>query len=390
MELTTAIPTVNLEGLKKRLGKLNKRANKLGLDPITLTEGNRYIGSCYHTGTTVAYPTEMIDITICGEVPVVEGYELVGTTGHEAGVNIVKLNIGGKMPKEHWDNANNCDHCGYKRNRKETFVLRTEKSEATIDDDGYFIRVGRSCLKDFFRNPNAITYGANLAGFFDSFGNEFGYLPTVPEAYPVRLFVAMTNHVVEDEGFVSRGRSRLNGEPSTRDKVIANFKSPESDRLIANLTEKNYTDADEAIEWGKGLKHEDNEYHHNLGCVVEYDIATSAHLGLLASLPSACKREKTRLEREKESENCDWVGMVGHPISLSVMIEGTKPFTGYYGNGMMYRFRDFDGNVLVWFKSGAAIPNVNTGATVTLSGTVKKHDTFRGLRQTLLKRCKIA
>jgi hypothetical protein len=384
MNLNTTIPAINLEGLKKRITKLNKRATKLGLEPITLTEGSRHIGKCYHSGTSTPFPTELVAVTISGDVPVVEGYELIGVTGHEAGVNIVKLNIGGKMPKSHWDNENNCDHCGYKRKRKETYVLKAE------GNDGYMLRVGKSCLKDFFRNPNAITYGASLAGFFDSFGDEFGFLPTLPEAYPVRLFLAMTNAVVEKNGFMSRRRHYAGGEVTTRNRVVESFKCLSSERLIAELTDAHYAAADDAITWGKDLKHSDNEYLHNLGCVVEYDIATTAHLGLLASLPDAHRREKKRLEDEVDAAKCEWVGMVDHPITLSVMVEGVKPFNGHYGGGIMYRFRDFSGNVLIWFKSGRALPNINTGATMTLSGTVKKHDTFNGRAQTLVKRCKLS
>jgi uncharacterized OB-fold protein len=54
----------------------------------------------------------------------------------------------------------------------------------------------------------------------------------------------------------------------------------------------------------------------------------------------------------------------------------------------MIEFCDNSGNVLVWFTSSA--PEVEIGDRVRLTGTVKRHGEYQGVRQTVMTRCKVA
>ena len=51
----------------------------------------------------------------------------------------------------------------------------------------------------------------------------------------------------------------------------------------------------------------------------------------------------------------------------------------------MYKFRDVDGNVFIWWTSSS----LNLDHVLTVTGTVSEHSEYEGVKQTLLKRCKL-
>ena len=51
----------------------------------------------------------------------------------------------------------------------------------------------------------------------------------------------------------------------------------------------------------------------------------------------------------------------------------------------MYKFTDNDGNVFIWITPCG----VETDKTMKLTGTVKEHSEFNGVKQTVLTRCKV-
>ena len=54
----------------------------------------------------------------------------------------------------------------------------------------------------------------------------------------------------------------------------------------------------------------------------------------------------------------------------------------------MYRLRTPKNDVLVWFASSAQ-EGLVIGNHVVLDGTVKKHDAYEGIKQTVLTRCTV-
>ncbi len=57
------------------------------------------------------------------------------------------------------------------------------------------------------------------------------------------------------------------------------------------------------------------------------------------------------------------------------------------GTMVIHRFLTTEGNLLVWFTGAGA---AREGEIVNLRGTVKRHDTREGVRQTVVTRCKIS
>jgi hypothetical protein len=82
-----------------------------------------------------------------------------------------------------------------------------------------------------------------------------------------------------------------------------------------------------------------------------------------------------------------YVGEVGERLrNITAVYKSQRGFAGAYGWTNIFTFESGD-DVLVWFT--ATDLDLEVGQTVDLSGTVKKHEEFRGVKTTQLSRCKI-
>lgn len=80
------------------------------------------------------------------------------------------------------------------------------------------------------------------------------------------------------------------------------------------------------------------------------------------------------------------VGTIGVRIEFEAKVIGVYGTEGFYGHTDIVKFRDLKGNLFTWFASGYM--NLERGDRMSIKGTVKDHDTYRGVKQTILTRCK--
>lgn len=102
-------------------------------------------------------------------------------------------------------------------------------------------------------------------------------------------------------------------------------------------------------------------------------------------LEAAAKVLDARAEREAQDEASVHVGEIKDRIEFEGKVEFTTERDGYYGVTTIIKFRSNDGNVFTWFASG--VQTYQRGDRVKVRGTVKKHDEYRGVKQTVLSRC---
>lgn len=82
------------------------------------------------------------------------------------------------------------------------------------------------------------------------------------------------------------------------------------------------------------------------------------------------------------------IGQVGGKIELEATFKKTRWYDTQFGTTWIYTFEDEEGNCLVW-KTSSSI-GAEEGDKVRIKGTVKDHDEYNGVKQTVLTRCKIA
>lgn len=116
------------------------------------------------------------------------------------------------------------------------------------------------------------------------------------------------------------------------------------------------------------------------------DIATATIYGYViegVKVQNAIEASKG-VEPAKESE---YIGNEGEKVNMIVTLDHIAYWESIYGTTYVYTFTDEKGNVIVWKTAkGMAIEN---GEKITLTGTIKEHSEYKGVKQTVLTRCKI-
>ena len=107
--------------------------------------------------------------------------------------------------------------------------------------------------------------------------------------------------------------------------------------------------------------------------------------------PSASVEDEVQMRRRLAGGK-GYVGKEGEKMKLALTLTDTITYEGLYGFGTIYKFADENGNVLAW-KTTARLTDANgdlvkVDDTVTLTFTVKSHDTFREVPQTNIIRVK--
>lgn len=105
-------------------------------------------------------------------------------------------------------------------------------------------------------------------------------------------------------------------------------------------------------------------------------------------------------EEVPDTSNSTWQHNANDRIELDLMLLSVSSFETYYGDKYVYTFSDQDNNVYVWFTSKAYIMQkciedssrdqfAHPGDTVHVKATVKDNTEFRGVKQTVLTRCRV-
>ena len=85
----------------------------------------------------------------------------------------------------------------------------------------------------------------------------------------------------------------------------------------------------------------------------------------------------------------EWVGRAGQRYYFpSLTYTFTTSAETQYGTRTLYKFEDGRGNVFVWW-TGSRL-EVVLGSEVEGYAVVKGHDTYNGVKQTILKNCVLA
>ena len=83
----------------------------------------------------------------------------------------------------------------------------------------------------------------------------------------------------------------------------------------------------------------------------------------------------------------EYQGEVGDRIERAVTVTKALPIDGYYGTSTMHIFVDDEENVYVWTT---AAKTLEAGESYLLKGTIKELKTYKGIKQTVLTRCKVS
>jgi hypothetical protein len=140
------------------------------------------------------------------------------------------------------------------------------------------------------------------------------------------------------------------------------------------------------------LAHEtDSTYGYNLSTAARAELVEWRHAGLLVSAHGGYAREQGKARERAAApvkENAH-LGTVGSKLQVTAAAVSASTFEGNYGTTTLVTFATPTGVVLKWWATGNKVGDFPAGTVFDLQGTVKAHDEYKGIKQTVLTRVKV-
>jgi hypothetical protein len=272
----------------------------------------------------------------------------------------------------------NCEHCNIERYRKEVFILE--------DENGNYIQVGKSCLKDYVGNKNfsevffKFSIISDLTNFANNDNSSFNYSNNISTNFAIEIAMS----IILNQGFVSKTKALENDLTPTSINMILYFSgNNEEYRNEINKVNLKYT-AHDVIDFINNID-EDSNYYHNLKIFINNSFCDFKKFGFIAA--AANEFIKSKNEVNKKCSTSSYIGNIGDKVKdINTKLIFTKKMESYYGVVTFYKFEDNNGNIINWFSSKDI--NIDVGNNYIISGTIKDLKDFNGNKETQLIRVK--
>ena len=288
--------------------------------------------------------------------------------------NMVK-NLNGEAIQDNWYYVDSkCEHCNSNRHRNITIILK--------NTDGQYKQVGSSCVKEFT--------GIDAYDIIATYTTINDIL--LEEAYEITSFNSVgSSPYVETYVYLSHCIKEIDNEGYIKDftkhsAFDAALKGPADDEFVdrakAMIDFFKSTDIEEVLGYDQTF-YRDIQRH----IVAEYVNRS----GIVAYAPVAFNKllsdiEASNNELKIKAISC-WQGEVGSKLSVEVTLLKSIGYNTEWGYSYIHLFVDTAGNVYKW-GTGKSLTDQKVDGILT--GTVKAHDEYDGVKQTALTRCKIA
>ena len=378
---TWRLDAAQVEATWAKINRINGRSKKKALTGQITMAVTPVEVTTMDSGTGFAITTTEYNVTLGGEAPSYNGWQFIATLDWDQHAGLIVRAVPGAAVvdrgslRQGW-----CSHCKAARTRRLTYVVRNM-------DTGEQLQVGRSCIKDFtgWHGTVALLETPTDPDWFGKRG--------APEASPETVLAiawACTKkfgfHPASSQGGGTAALVRMMLNPDLQ-------RSPDDRRLVKELrplAEEARQQAREILAWllspqctGGG------DYMLNLKSVAAGTRVSTRNIGLIASAPQAYARhQESSLRRQQEAANSPsrWIGQTGERLEVTVTVKSVR--YPEHGPFVVYTLVDEDGNVLRWPASSDALGD-KAGVRTMLTGTVKAHETWQGLKYTVLTRCRV-
>lgn len=382
---TYRIPLENWDEFNAVMAKMNAKAGSLGCEAVqyeVIFEGvdNRPEG-----------PVLVKEVRVKGPAPKLEGWSFIGRVqpvGEEGEVAVFTV-PGYQMPDEFKEpEAVRCDHCRIKRYRKATYVVWHESK-------GYKV-VGSTCVKDFLGHKSPEQVARMLQWFRDvEKGMERlgGCCRRSDPYHELRGFLALAACHIRVDGWTS-AKAAIDGYSSSKQQVLDHLWANSKERWAYDeryiIEDKDKELAEETIRWVRDeVDEKRNDYQYNLKLSFKYDAFNEKLAGIVTSAVHVYRKVKQqKMEHAMGAQQSKWVGALGTRVTVKAILSGARFIDGQFGCTTLYSFVDTDGNRVKWFSSRDL--DLKEGESYSVTGRVKKHGEYKGMKQTILTRCKVA
>lgn len=377
------VPACNMQAIEKIIARMVKKGIKARIDvtretvktvPVKRITEDRKVEN-----TGIKKSVSVVDFTLEVTNANLGAWELLGTK-ERLGDNAIYR---GNIPDE-YKNANfDCQHCNTHRRRNKVAIIRHI-------DNGKTKQVGYACLQDFI--------GMELGAFgilikaIDSIYLQVNYFEDCDYTshnyyYNVNQFLQIAYNCIVKYGYVKNNSVT---EKTTTERILEAYRAKNNDYV-----DKVDIDVVNKIKNAYGIwaKNHASDFTHNVCAILEQTCVKHIYANYMYFVPTfyvnkvKWEARKERAEQAKKALNNEYAGAVGDKITTEATLTGYSTFDGQYGYMYVYNFKDVHGHLLVWFTSKNL--EVDPGDKIRISGTIKNLNEYKGIKQTVLTRCKV-
>jgi hypothetical protein len=285
-------------------------------------------------------------------------------------IGIIDWSEGIRIVKSYRDNLDTdkheCDHCHTKRQRNKIFIVE--------DKNGKLLYIGSSCVKEYLKvDPAVLEYIGNFPEPGDGEKEDYGK----KSGFNLESFLAVAIDTIEKHGFAA---AQAVETVPTAVRVLYAIKNGEYHCLSEEIKAR----ARAMIDFIKTVEPQGKTYIFNILEMIENNYVPISGINTAASIPVFYKRITETMESGGE-----WVGKIGEKIEIEVEFIKKYYKDTLYGMMKIMTFKDKNGNIFVWFTNSSASNYFEEDKTYTLTGTIKSHDLYGKMKQTILTRVKI-
>lgn len=323
-------------------------------------------------------------VDVIGCIPKIGDYNLVSViTKTESGQSIVNNVPGESTPESFRDNDFFCDHCNINRYRKEVVIIR---------DGNDYKQVGKTCLKDYL-GEDLETLVNKFKFIYNTCDQANEYLGACSPLVQTIPYMERVSSIIRKVGYISSTKSYDNpGVVPTKDiawKIYLNPHSEFSKNFIKEndiaIEDVDKNLAEDALDWALSLE-TNNDFDANLKTIASEENIGYKLCGYVACIIPCYSNYLNKKSEEKHQPNSDWIGNVKDRLEDSAKVVFMKELETQFGLTTLIKFLTKDGNVLTWFASGE--PDFSMNEECDIKFTVKKHDEYNGVKQTIVNRVK--
>ena len=316
-----------------------------------------------------------------------------------------------------------CDKCHKKIGRNKYLVFSKVGKEVETRDD--LVVLGTSCAKDYFPFSVESYFGYLESAFeelgsYDEFNGSFGgcssHYHTLSEIYYATLACTDNLKCYEKEGV-------------TKGNVLGWLNNLKMDKYTyyrdAYPMPSNPIPFEDVISWIKDMYDTDefvSDFHTNARSVFfkTLDDGTremrneinEKYMGIAVYAFFSAKQNHDKMVAKKiAEEECakanaevEYYGAVGDKFELTLTFDKSFCFEGAYGFTYIHLFHDDEGHQFKWSSSngtykveydktadfgGIEYCEFEIGHKYLMKGTVKAHNEYKGVKQTVITRCKV-
>lgn len=388
----------NMEKLRAKCETIRKKCAKNGCTFVYREVGEQFEE---YEENGVKFSRRFILVEVEGTA-IVNGWQFLATIQHLSGGKVItKADADIEIPNKFYSMDPICEHCNSKRARKDTYIVYNQETKE-------YKMVGKSCLREYTNGLSAELV-ASYFSYFEALEDAENYFPagysSGQKYYDVRELLEVAVETVKHfgyvpsncEGYTTKARCTdyfyylVDGwamTPAVKEKIKLDLAAckfnHKSDSVKSTAQDiMNFITNHEA----------DSEYIRNLQAIVASHFVSARNFGLLISAVKAYDREVEKQKRDaakkaeqtKLANSSTFQGAIGQKLTfVAESVKCLSCIDGMYGYQYFWQMTDAAGNVYTWSTGSSLDPEKK----YTVTGTVKKHEAYRGVQQTQLTRCK--